>query len=30
MELAEAGNGIFQVEDEAWYSADGTLLLKEY
>ena len=29
-ELATAGDGIFQIEDEAWYSADGTLLLQEY
>jgi hypothetical protein len=29
-ELAKPGDGIFQVEDEAWYSADGTLLLQEY
>jgi hypothetical protein len=28
--LAEAGDGIFQIEDEAWYAADGTLLLQEY
>jgi len=28
--LAGAGDGVFQVEDEGWYSADGTLLLKEY
>jgi hypothetical protein len=29
-ELATVGDGIFQIEDEAWYSADGTMLLQEY
>jgi len=29
-ELARAADGVFQVEDEGWYTADGTLLLQEY
>jgi len=29
-ELAGAGDGVFQIEDEAWCSADGTVLLREY
>jgi len=29
-ELAAAGDGVFQVEDDGWYASDGTLLLKEY
>lgn len=28
--LATAGDGIYQAEDDGWYSADGELLLKEY
>lgn len=28
--LAAAGDGVFQAEDDGWYAADGTLLLKEY
>jgi hypothetical protein len=30
LELAGAGDGVFQVEDEGWYSEGGTLLLREY
>jgi hypothetical protein len=30
LELAAAGDGVFQVDDDGWYAADGTLLLKEY
>ena len=29
MELA-AADGVFQIEDDGWYSADAVLLLKEY
>jgi hypothetical protein len=28
--LAEAGDGIYQIEGDAWYSAAGELLLQEY
>ena len=30
LKLARAADGVFQVEGDGWYSADGQLLLKEY
>jgi hypothetical protein len=30
LELARTADGVLQIEDDGWYSADGTLLLKEY
>jgi hypothetical protein len=28
--LAAATDGLYQIDDDGWYAADGTLLLKEY
>jgi hypothetical protein len=28
--LANGADGVYQVEDEGWYAADGSLLVKEY
>ena len=28
--LAAATDGIYQIDDDGWYAADGNLLLKEY
>jgi hypothetical protein len=28
--LAQSADGVFQIEDDGWYSAEGDLLVKEY